>query len=173
MSFLSLIWLILAPVIVALILMLPIFPNHQVKIRRFAKWFAGLHFVYALLFLVFFDTSMFGMSYEKELTLFGMSWLKSLGISAKFGVDGIALLFVVLTTFVVLITLFMSKIHIRTKHKLYYSLVFLLEAAILGTLCAKDMFVFFVFCCSGFRAGCRKCFNAGGVGLYRNQQTAG
>ncbi len=145
MSFLSLIWLILSPVIVALILMLPNFPNHQVKIRRFAKWFAGLHFVYALLFLVFFDTSMFGMSYEKELTLFGMSWLKSLGISAKFGVDGIALLFVVLTTFVVLITLFMSKIHIRTKHKLYYSLVFLLEAAILGTLCAKDMFVFFVF----------------------------
>lgn len=145
MSFLSLIWLIFAPVIIALIIMFPRFPNHQVKIRRFAKWFAGLHFVYALLFLAFFDSSLFGMSYEKELTFFGISWLKSLGISAKFGVDGIALLLVVLTTLIVLITLFMSKIHIRSKHKLYYSMVFLLESSVLGIFCAKDMFLFFVF----------------------------
>ena len=68
MNFLSLIWLIFLPVIAAIIIMLPAFPNHQVKIRRFAKWFAGLHFVYSLLFLLFFDSSMFGMSFEKELT---------------------------------------------------------------------------------------------------------
>lgn len=145
MNFLSLIWLIFAPIIVALIIMFPKFPNHQVKIRRFAKWFASFHFVYALLFLAFFDTSLFGMSYEKELTFFGISWLKSLGITAKFALDGITLLMVVLTTFVVLITLFISKIHIRSKHKLYYSMVFLLEAAVLGIFCAKDMFMFFVF----------------------------
>lgn len=145
MSFLSLIWLIFAPILAALVIMFPRFPNHQVLVRRFAKWFASIHFVYALLFLAFFDTGMFGMSYEKELTFFGMPWLKSLGISAKFAVDGIALLMVVLTTFIVLITLFMSKIHIRSKHKLYYSMVFLLESSILGIFCAKDMFLFFVF----------------------------
>ena len=145
MSFLSLIWLIFAPILAALVIMFPRFPNHKVLVRRFAKWFASIHFVYALLFLAFFDTGMFGMSYEKELTFFGMSWLKSLGISAKFAVDGIALLMVVLTTFIVLITLFMSKIHIRSKHKLYYSMVFLLESSILGIFCAKDMFLFFVF----------------------------
>lgn len=145
MSFLSLIWLIFLPVIAAGLIMLPVFPNHQVRIRRFAKWFASFHFIYALLFLAFFDSSMFGMSYEKELTFFGMSWLKSLGISAKFAVDGIALVMVVLTTFVILITLFMSKIHIRSKHKLYYAMVFLLESAVLGIFCAKDMFLFFVF----------------------------
>lgn len=145
MSFLSLIWLIFAPILAALVIMFPRFPNHQVLVRRFAKWFASIHFVYALLFLAFFDTGMFGMSYEKELTFFGMSWLKSLGISAKFAVDGIALLMVVLTTFIVLLTLFMSKIHIRSKHKLYYSMVFLLESSILGIFCAKDMFLFFVF----------------------------
>ena len=145
MSFLFFLWLIFAPILAALVIMFPRFPNHQVLVRRFAKWFASIHFVYALLFLAFFDTGMFGMSYEKELTFFGMSWLKSLGISAKFAVDGIALLMVVLTTFIVLITLFMSKIHIRSKHKLYYSMVFLLESSILGIFCAKDMFLFFVF----------------------------
>lgn len=145
MSFLSLIWLIFAPMIAAVIVMFPQFPNHQVRVRRFAKWFASFHFIYALLFLAFFDSSLFGMSFEKELTFFGMSWLKSLGISAKFAVDGIALLMVVLTSFIVLITLFMSKIHIRSKHKLYYSMVFLLQASVLGIFCAKDMFLFFVF----------------------------
>ena len=144
MNCLSLIWLIFLPVIAAIVIMFPGFPNHQVKIRRFAKWFAGFHFIYSLLFLAFFDSGLYGMSFEKELTFFGASWLKSLGISAKFAVDGIALLSVVLSTFVVLITLFMSKMHIRSKHKLYYSMVFLLESAILGTFCAKDMFVFFI-----------------------------
>ena len=142
---LSLIWLIFAPLVAAGIILFPRFPNHQVKVRRFAKTFAGLHFVYSLLFLLFFDTSMYGMSFEKELTFFGMTWLKSLGISAKFAVDGVALLMVILTSFVVLVTMVVSKIHIRSKHKLYYSMVFLFEAALLGIFCAKDMFLFFVF----------------------------
>lgn len=145
MNFLSLIWLIFLPVLAAGIIMLPVFPNHQVKIRRFSKWFAGLHFIYSILFLLFFDSSMFGMSFEKELTFFGMSWLKSLGISAKFAVDGIAILMIVLSSFAVLVTFFMSKLHIRAKHKLYYAMVFLLESAFLGIFCAKDMFLFFVF----------------------------
>lgn len=145
MNFLSLIWLIFLPVVVAGIIMFPKFPSHQVIVRRFAKWFASAHFIYSLLFLAFFDSGLFGMSYEKELTFFGLSWLKSLGISSKFAVDGMTLLFVILTTFIVLIALFMSKLHIRSKHKLYYSMVFLLESSVLGIFCAKDMFMFFIF----------------------------
>ena len=145
MNYLSLLVLIFAPIIVAGIILFPKFPNHQVMVRRFAKFFAGLHFIYSLLFLVFFDSSLYGMSYEKELTFLNMTWLKSLGISAKFAIDGVAVLMVVLTTFIVLLTLVLSKIHIRSKHKLYYSMVFLLESAVLGIFCAKDMFLFFVF----------------------------
>ncbi len=145
MTFLSLIALIIAPIVAAGIILFPKFPNHQVKVRRFAKLFASAHFIYSIFFLLFFDSSLYGMSYEKELTFFNMTWLKSLGISIKFGIDGVALLMVILTTFIVLITLVISKIHIRQKHKLYYSMVFLLESAILGIFCAKDMFLFFVF----------------------------
>lgn len=145
MNFLSLLTLVFAPLVVAGVILIPRFPNHQVKVRRFAKAFAGLHFIYAMLFLVFFDTGMYGMSYEKELTFFNMSWLKSLGISAKFALDGISLLMVILTTFVVLMTFVLSKMHIRSKHKIYYSMVFLFESSVLGILCSKDMFMFFVF----------------------------
>lgn len=145
MNFLSLITLIFAPIAAAILMLVPKFPNHQVKVRRFAKAFASVHFIYALLFLVFFDTSLYGMSYEKELTFFNISWLKSMGISAKFALDGISVLMVVLTSFIVLITFVLSKMHVRRKHKLYYSMVLLFESAILGILCSKDMFMFFVF----------------------------
>ena len=145
MNFLSLITLIFAPIAAAILMLVPKFPNHQVKVRRFAKAFASVHFIYALLFLVFFDTGLYGMSYEKELTFFNISWLKSMGISAKFALDGISVLMVVLTSFIVLITFVLSKMHVRRKHKLYYSMVLLFESAILGILCSKDMFMFFVF----------------------------
>ena len=145
MNFLSLITLIFAPIAAAILMLVPKFPNHQVKVRRFAKAFASVHFIYALLFLVFFDTGLYGMSYEKELTFFNISWLKSMGISAKFALDGISVLMVVLTSFIVLITFVLSKMHVRRKHTLYYSMVLLFESAILGILCSKDMFMFFVF----------------------------
>lgn len=145
MNFLSLITLIFAPIAAAILMLVPKFPNHQVKVRRFAKAFASVHFIYALLFLVFFDTGLYGMSYEKELTFFNISWLKSMGISAKFALDGISVLMVVLTSFIVMITFVLSKMHVRRKHKLYYSMVLLFESAILGILCSKDMFMFFVF----------------------------
>lgn len=145
MDILSLIWLVFFPIIFAIILMLPIIPSHQVKVRRLAKWFASLHFIYSLFFLLQFDSSLYGLSFEKELTIGSISWLKNLGISLKFAVDGISLLLVVSIIFFVLVALFMSKMHIRSKHKLYYSMVFLLEASILGVFCAKDMFMFFVF----------------------------
>ena len=141
----SLLTLIFAPIAAAILMLVPKFPNHQVKVRRFAKAFASVHFIYALLFLVFFDTGLYGMSYEKELTFFNISWLKSMGISAKFALDGISVLMVVLTSFIVLITFVLSKMHVRRKHKLYYSMVLLFESAILGILCSKDMFMFFVF----------------------------
>ena len=145
MDFLSLIWLVFLPIVFAIILILPIIPSHQVKVRRLAKWLAFSHFVYSLCFLLQFDASLYGLSFEKELTILNASWLKNLGISLKFAVDGMSLLLVISTIFFVLISLFMSKMHIRNKHKLYYSMVFLLEASILGIFCAKDMFMFFVF----------------------------
>lgn len=50
---LSLIGLIFAPLIAAGIILFPKFPNHQVKVRRFAKSFAGLHFIYSAFVFAF------------------------------------------------------------------------------------------------------------------------
>jgi len=144
MDFLKLGYLIFSPLIAALIIIMPFFPNHEVKIRRFAKGFAGIHFIYSLLFLINFDMST-GWSYHQEIQVFSSSFLEPLGVGLKFALDPISILLVALTTFLTLLALIASKSNIKTKQKLYYPLVLILETAVLGVFCAKDMFIFFLF----------------------------
>ena len=144
-KFLSLAILVLSPLISMLLILSPIFPNNAVIIRRFSKWFAGLHFIYSLCFLLFFNPDLLSMSFPQEIIMFNSSWLKTMGITATFAVDGFSLLLCVLTTFLFLIALIVSKYSITSKHKLYYSLIMLLESSVLGVFCAKDIFLFFLF----------------------------
>ena len=145
MNFLSIPVLIFSPLIVALLILSPFFPNNEIKIRRFSKAFAILHFIYSTLFLLFFNPTNFGWSYQKELTFFNVSWLKTLGITATFGMDGLSLVFVILTSFLVMLAIIASKSMIRTKHRIYYPLILILQSALLGVFCAKDVFLFFLF----------------------------
>lgn len=145
LEYLSLPILIFSPLVAACILFSPFFQGNEVRIRRFSKGFASLHFFYTLLFLLFFNPLNSDVSYFKEITFFGSSWIKPLGIKMIFGLDGISLLMVILTSFVFLLAFIASKSNIRSKHKFYYSLVFLLQTAVLGVFCARDMFLFFLF----------------------------
>lgn len=146
MNFLSLILLVLLPVIGAIIIFGPWFPQNEVKIRRFAKGWASLVFVYSLLFVVFFNPSGEGYQFENVLTFSGgKPWIAPLGINFAFAIDGISLTLVVLSTFLVLMTLVASKYNIKKRHKLYYSMIFVLQTAILGVFTAKDLFLFFLF----------------------------
>lgn len=145
MHYLSIIVLIFSPLVAAGFLFSPIFKNNEVLIRRFSKGFASLHFLYTLLFLLFFNPLNDGISYYKEITFFGTSWIDILGVKMAFGMDGISLLLVILTSFIFLLALIASKSNIREKHKFYYSMIFLLQTAVLGVFCARDMFLFFMF----------------------------
>ena len=55
MEFLSLILLVLLPIIGTIIIFGPWFPQNEVKIRRFAKGWAGFIFLYSLFFIAFFN----------------------------------------------------------------------------------------------------------------------
>lgn len=145
MDWLSLSILVLAPVVVALLILLPSFPNHEVLIRRFTKGFGFCHFIYSLLFLVSYNFAQSGFQFNEELLFFNKSFIEPLGIRFFLGIDGISLLLIVLTSFLTLMALFASKSNITHKHKLYYSLVLMLETAILGVFSARDLFLFFMF----------------------------
>lgn len=145
MHYLSLIVLIFSPILAAGLLYSPFFKKNEVRIRRFSKGFGSLHLLYSLLFLVFFNPQNEGISFYKEVTFWGASWIQPLGIKMAFGLDGISLLMVILTSFVFLLALIASKSNIRSNHKFYYSMMFLLQTAVLGVFCARGMFLFFMF----------------------------
>ncbi|MCQ2788972.1 MAG: NADH-quinone oxidoreductase subunit M [bacterium] len=143
---LSILALIFSPLIAAILLFLPIFSGKVVLIRRFSKAFASLHFAYSILFLVFFNPQIEGgINYLSEFSIAGISWIKVMGIKMMFGLDILSLLLVILTSFVFLIALIVSKNSIKTKFKFYYSLILFLETCMLGLFAARDMFLFFMF----------------------------
>lgn len=144
-KFLSLPILIFSPLVAAMLLYSPFFKQNEVRIRRFSKGFASLHLLYTLLFLVFFNPLSDSISYYKEITFGGVGWVEPLGLKFAFGIDGISLLMLILTSFIFLLALIASKSNIRAKHKFYYSMIFLLQTAVLGVFCARDMFLFFMF----------------------------
>lgn len=144
-TFLSLSFLVLIPLIPMFLILSPFFPRSAIIVRRFTKWFAGVHFLYSYLFILFFDQNLISLSYKNEFSIFNMSWIKTLGIKADFALDGLSIIFCILTTFIFFIALIVSKYAIKTKHKLYYSMMLLLETSILGVFCSNDMFLLFMF----------------------------
>jgi NADH-quinone oxidoreductase subunit M len=72
-------------------------------------------------------------------------WAPSLGISYHVGLDGVALLLFILTTFLGPIVTLSSWKFIQQRVKVYCVALLLLETAMLGTLAALDLVLFYVF----------------------------
>jgi NADH-quinone oxidoreductase subunit M len=74
-----------------------------------------------------------------------MTWIKSLGINFHVGIDGISMLLVLLTTFlvpVIILTSFKKDIKNPTA---FYSLMLAMQFALIGVFVSLDGFLFYVF----------------------------
>src|SRR5207237_4175532 len=72
-------------------------------------------------------------------------WAPSLGIGYHVGLDGVALLLFMLTTFLGPIVVLSSWKAIQDRVKEYCFALLVLETAMLGTLAALDLVLFYVF----------------------------
>ena len=113
--------------------------------QRNAKWLALLAtsatFLVSLFVLAGFDPADTGFQFVEEY-----DWI--LGLKYKLGVDGISVLFVMLTTFLMPITI-AACWGVETRVKEYMIAFLMLETLMLGVFCALDMVLFYVF----FEAG--------------------
>lgn len=76
--------------------------------------------------------------------IFDKSWISSLGIRFKIGMDGISLLLVLLTTFLYpLIVLSTSKKPIKNENT-FYALMMFMQAGLIGVFVSLDAFLFYV-----------------------------
>ncbi len=72
-------------------------------------------------------------------------WIESLGVHYAFGMDGISLLLVLLTTLLGSIAILSSWRAINTRVKEYYAYLLLLQTGMIGVFLATDLFLFYVF----------------------------
>ena len=73
------------------------------------------------------------------------SWIPSIGVTYFFGLDGISLWLVMLTTFLSPIAVLCSYQSIKHRTKEYYIFLLILETGMLGVFLALDFFLFYVF----------------------------
>ena len=113
--------------------------------QRNAKWVAliatTLTFFVSLFILFQFDPSDTGFQFVEE-----RDWL--LGLKYKVGVDGISVLFVMLTTFIMPLTIAASW-GVTTRVKEYMIAFLVLETLMIGVFVALDLVLFYLF----FEAG--------------------
>jgi NADH-quinone oxidoreductase subunit M len=72
-------------------------------------------------------------------------WLPDLGVSYYLGVDGIAVLLIVLTTVLTTISIVWSWDTVTKRTREYYIAMLLLETGMLGVFMALDLFIFYIF----------------------------
>src|SRR5262245_22586453 len=108
-------------------------------IKRFATaWFA-LDFVLSLVLLKY-DRVAGGMQFLED-----HEWIPVIGARYQMGVDGVAVLLIVLTTLLGAIAALSSWEYIQKREKEYYVLLLLLQTAVIGVFCSMDMFLFYLF----------------------------
>lgn len=73
------------------------------------------------------------------------TWMKDLNINFHIGIDGISLLMIALTTFLVPIIILSTYKFSYKNHATFYTLILLTEVALLGVFMAKDIFLFYFF----------------------------
>src|SRR5437868_13301801 len=73
-----------------------------------------------------------------------ISWIPSWGIRFTIGIDGIAVMMILLTTFIMLLSVGGSWTSIRRRTHSYYALLLILTTGMLGVFVALDLFLFYV-----------------------------
>ncbi len=87
-----------------------------------------------------FDAATPGVQFETRLP-----WIPDWGVYYQIGLDGYNLLLVLLTAFLGPLVVAGSFTAIRKDVKLFYSMVFLIQFAMVGAFVAQDLFLFYLF----------------------------
>jgi NADH-quinone oxidoreductase subunit M len=106
--------------------------------RWIALWTTLFTFLLSLLIWTNFDKSNPGFQFVEDQVWFGP-------LRYKMGVDGISMLFVILTTFLMPLCILASWEAIEDRVKEYMIAFLLLETLMIGVFCALDLVLFYLF----------------------------
>jgi NADH-quinone oxidoreductase subunit M len=73
------------------------------------------------------------------------SWISRFGIRYTLGMDGISLLMVMLTAFIIVIAMLVAWRGVKERGALHYLLILVMESGIMGVFLSLDLFLFYLF----------------------------
>ncbi len=132
-------YLLFTPVAGAVILLFFKKENDN-AVRWFGFLISILTFLLSLIIYLNFDSTKSGFQFIHQF-----KWIEKLNISYKVGIDGMAMLLLMLTTFLTPLTLLSSWSAISKRVKEFTFFMLMLEAGMLGVFVSVDLFLFYIF----------------------------
>ncbi|HIK58070.1 MAG TPA: NADH-quinone oxidoreductase subunit M, partial [Nitrospinaceae bacterium] len=129
-------WMIAVPFLGIVILA---FVRDEESIRRIAFGFTMVEFFLSLVLWRSFDLTLQGMQFVERV-----KWMPTFNIQYAVGVDGISILLVILTALLCPLCVLCSRRGITTRVRAYFSLILLVEGAMIVVFTALDLFLFFM-----------------------------
>jgi NADH-quinone oxidoreductase subunit M len=108
--------------------------------RWTALWTSLVTFLISLVLWQKFDTASSGFQFRETAV-----WLPDFGVSYRMGVDGISVLFVLLSTALTPICILSSWEAIHTRVREFMMAFLILETMMVGMFCATDFLLFYMF----------------------------
>jgi NADH-quinone oxidoreductase subunit M len=127
------------PLVGALILLF--FPKESKKsVMWFATGVAFIDFLLSVPLFFWFNAETGGFQFEEIV-----DWIPSIGVKYYFGIDGISLLMLLLTTLLGFLSILSSWSAIKDRVKEYYIFFLVLQTGMMGVFLSLDFFLFYVF----------------------------
>lgn len=108
--------------------------------KQVALWTSIVTFGLSLVMLLNFDRTTSIMQFVEE-----RPWVDYLGIYYRMGVDGISVLFVVLTALLTPLCILVSWDSVKKNVRAFMAAFLVLESFVIGVFCAMDMLLFYIF----------------------------
>ncbi len=129
-------WMIAVPFLGIVILA---FLRDEESIRRTALGITLVEVLLSLILWKSFDSTLQSMQFVER-----MEWMPTFNIQYAVGVDGISILMVILTALLCPLCVLCSWTGITTRVRAYFSLILLVEGAMIVVFTALDLFLFFM-----------------------------
>ena len=131
--------LIFLPIISAVIMAFVKIKNHQ-NFYKFGLAVCLINFIISLKLFLLFDKTIAGFQYKEVYEL-----LTNHSFKYYLGIDGISVVMILLTTFLTPICLIISYNSIKTRIKEFVICFLLIQGFVIGSFCAIDLLLFYVF----------------------------
>jgi NADH-quinone oxidoreductase subunit M len=136
--------LILLPTIGALFLFFTKNEDGNSTTAKYVSLFASVvNFLISIYLWISFDQSVSVFQFVEDRT-----WIEGF-INYKVGVDGISILFIILTTFITPLCIISVNNSVKTRLRDFLIAILIMESFMIGVFCALDLVVFYLF----FEAG--------------------